>query len=288
MRLPVGVKQVLVPIWNGAHRVAWTAGEYLGAVAFGRFDRCWCCGRFGPKLYRPRAIPRRLRELWGLSPRLARSVARKETLDCAYCGAKLRARRLARVLVASFPTSGPLPRSAREWASRPEARALRIAEINRIEGLHEAIAPLPLLRFSDFGDPATSGVPSEDLSRLSYENESLDVVLTSETLEHVPDLDAAFREIRRVLRPGGLHLFTVPLLPGVARTFARREIGPDGLAVDRHPPISHPGGDWGYPVFTEFGADLPEILARRGFATEVHFGPASEDDVSQVFESRKV
>ena len=49
---------------------------------------------------------------------------------------------------------------------------------------------------------------------------SFDLVLTSETLEHVPDLAAASREIRRVLVPGGRHIFTIPLLPDVPRTFA--------------------------------------------------------------------
>ena len=53
------------------------------------------------------------------------------------------------------------------------------------------------------------------------------------------------------------------------------------------PRICHPGGDWGYPVFTEFGTDLPELLAQAGFETEVQFGPVSEDDLAQVYVCRK-
>ena len=151
---------------------------------------------------------------------------------------------------------------------------------------------LPRLSASDFLDNEApgrivGGDRHEDLSRLTYADESFDLVLTSETLEHVPDLDAALAEIRRVLVPGGFHLFTVPLLPGVPRTYARMSLASDGSLVHHAPPISHPGGDWGYPVFTEFGADLPELLDRAGFDVDVHFGPTTEDDLAQVYATRK-
>src|SRR5262249_51652729 len=147
-------------------------------------------------------------------------------------------------------------RSVVDWARGAEARALRVAEINRIEGLHEALRTLPDLAFSDFTLGAApgevvQGVRSEDLTRLTYPDASFDLVLTSETLEHVPDLGAALAETRRVLVPGGRHLFTIPLLPDVPQTFARSAVRSDGTVERRAPEIRHPGGDAGYPVFTE-------------------------------------
>jgi hypothetical protein len=62
---------------------------------------------------------------------------------------------------------------------------------------------------------------------------------------------------------------------------------PDGTLQHNAPRICHPGGDWGYPVFTEFGADLPGLLQTFGFDVEVHFGPPSEDDLAQVYVCRK-
>jgi SAM-dependent methyltransferase len=243
-------------------------------------------------LYRRWVIPPELERRWGLSPRLAEAFARKETCACARCGARLRVRRLARALLEELPMGRPPARSVAEWVRQPTARTLRVAEINRIDGLHEQLSGLPHLAYSEYLDGATApGGPApvrhEDLTGLSYPDSSFDLVLTSETLEHVPDLSTAIAEVRRVLVPGGLHLFTVPILPGVPKTFARSILRPDGSVEHRATPISHPAGDAGYPVFTEFGADLPEILERAGFEVKVRFGPTTEDDLAQVFVCRK-
>jgi SAM-dependent methyltransferase len=293
--IPPRLKRRLLPAWNGGHRLARRVGEYLGALGHRRVERCVVCGRLAPLLYRRRVIPPRLEELWGLSPRLAEAMARRESCDCACCGAKLRARRLAQVLLQSYPIGMP-PRPARsvaEWVGHPEARALRVAEINRIDGLHDLLGALPDLAASDFTPGAAPGAVvdgrrSEDMTRLTYPDASFDLVLTSETLEHVPDLAAALGEIRRVLVPGGLHLFTVPRLPGVAETYARASVDARGAIVHNATPICHPGGDVGYPVFTEFGADCLDIFRRAGFETTLAFGPATDDDLAQVYVCRKM
>ncbi len=40
-------------------------------------------------------------------------------------------------------------------------------------------------------------------------------------------------------------------------------------------------------MFTEFGSDLPEILRRAGYEVNVYFGPASSDDLAQVYVCRR-
>lgn len=42
-----------------------------------------------------------------------------------------------------------------------------------------------------------------DVERLPYEDEYFDLVIGHAVLHHLPDLDASFREIHRVLKPGG-------------------------------------------------------------------------------------
>ncbi|MFO0957966.1 MAG: methyltransferase domain-containing protein [Isosphaeraceae bacterium] len=288
------LKPWILPIWNGGHQVAWKLGEFADAIGRRRFARCDACGRFGPMLYRRWVVPPKLERMWGLSPREAEALARKESCDCWACGAKLRGRRLARALVDRFPAGDRpgRPKSAREWARTDAARLLQIAEVNRIDGLHEAIAGLPGLAYSDYLEgiePGTvsGGVRCEDLTHLTYQSGRFDAVLSSETLEHVPDLAAALREIRRVLKPGGVHLFTVPVRPGLERSYPRRLYRADGT-IEEIEPLCHPGGDVGYPVVTEFGRDLPAIVEAAGFSVSVRFGPLTEDDLCQVYEARKI
>jgi SAM-dependent methyltransferase len=295
-RFPIsdGLKAGLVSIWNAAHRGGWHTYDYLSAVVRGEWERCAVCGRFGPMLYRRRIIPSRLEEMWGISPALAIAFARKESCNCSHCDASLRGRRVANVLLSLYPVGSP-PAPAHSlacWVEEPAIQSLRIAEINLIDGLHARLVRLPHCSSSDYRPDAvpgsiTDGTRSEDLTRLTYADASFDVALTSETLEHVPDLDSALSEIRRVLVPGGRHIFTIPQLPEVRHTFARSVANRDGSVAECFPRICHPGGDVGYPVFTEFGADLPELLEHAGFECDVRFGPNRSDDVAQVYVARK-
>jgi len=55
-----------------------------------------------------------------------------------------------------------------------------------------------------------SRVLSCDSTALPFAAESFDCVVALDMLEHVEDDEGSMREIRRVLRPGGVFLFTVP------------------------------------------------------------------------------
>lgn len=48
---------------------------------------------------------------------------------------------------------------------------------------------------------------------IAYPDASFDVVVALDVLEHVPDHEAAVREIARVLKPGGIFVATVPAHP---------------------------------------------------------------------------
>ena len=91
----------------------------------------------------------------------------------------------------ALSVAGPPALSLADWVRQPENENLRVAEINRIDGLHSFVETLPFFSGSDFEDDSgNSGgdlpVHSEDLTCLSYAENSFDLILTSETLEHVP------------------------------------------------------------------------------------------------------
>jgi SAM-dependent methyltransferase len=79
-------------------------------------------------------------------------------------------------------------------------------------------------------EPGTlvQGIRCEDLRRLTLPDGSFDLVVTQDVFEHVLQPDRAFSEVARILRPGGAHVFTVPLSRG-SNTFVRAEMTPAGL-----------------------------------------------------------
>lgn len=61
---------------------------------------------------------------------------------------------------------------------------------------------------TDYALPHALGVAD----RLPFRDSSVDAIILSEVLEHVPDLPAAVREVRRVVKPGGLLFISTPFL----------------------------------------------------------------------------
>ena len=110
------------------------------------------------------------------------------------------------------------------------------------------------------------GVRCEDVQRLTYADASFDVITHTEVLEHVPDDSRAFAELRRVLRPGGIMLFTVPLHGGV-RTIERAQLL-HGEVTHLQPPAYHRDplrGGVGILAFRDYGSDIVARLLAAGF-----------------------
>ena len=61
-------------------------------------------------------------------------------------------------------------------------------------------------------------------------------MLSSETLERVPDFRAALAETRRVVRNGGRHIFTLPVV-WTRTTEARARTGGDGEIIHLMPAL---------------------------------------------------
>lgn len=146
---------------------------------------------------------------------------------------------------------------------------------------HEALTPLALLlrgRYARFlgteyaadaaGVAALFPIPAVDVTRSGLPSDSFDVVMTNEVLEHVPDLDAALRDMARILRPGGRAIGTFPLRQQ-EETEIRAVLQPDGMVRHLAPPEYHgnpvdPEG--GSLVFQVPGWDVLARARRAGFA----------------------
>ena len=56
----------------------------------------------------------------------------------------------------------------------------------------------------NLGERENIGYRHEDIQNLSFEDNSFDIVIANAMLYHVPDLDKGLREVRRVLKDGGI------------------------------------------------------------------------------------
>ncbi len=164
---------------------------------------------------------------------------------------------------------------------------LRLAEINNCGALHNHLDKLPGLSYSEYGstDPAIS---SEDLMKLSYEDNCFDIVLTSDVLEHVPDYRQALNEISRVLKPDGFFIFTVPWLSD-RKTIVKAEINGKGMVKLLSKASFH--GDYNlqladYLVFYEFGHDFIQDL-QDIFEVEIYCHNGFGGLVTSVFTCRQ-
>ena len=107
-------------------------------------------------------------------------------------------------------------------------------------------------------DPDT-GFRCENLEELTFLDNTFDLFVTQDVLEHVLNPLAAFREIGRVLKPGGAHIFTAPLV-NKFKPSERRASLLDSGEIHHHKDPNYHGNpvnkaegslvtvDWGYDI----------------------------------------
>jgi len=220
------------------------------------------------------AVIRRIRNAWGLL-RVGQLGARFSA--CPVCGPTLLVR-LARD-----------PISVR--CTRCRASGIHMSIVQVIQGLYPDLSALAVYEMSSRGPlfeylkgragrltsseyfddvaPGESkgGIQCQDVERLTFSGSSFDLCTSTEVFEHVPDDEKGFREIRRVLKPGGKFVFTVPLSDSPV-TVKRAEIV-DGEVRHLLSPEYHGDairGQGRVLVYRDYGRDLVTRLGLCGFA----------------------
>lgn len=203
---------------------------------------CLVCG--SRDLAMADVLPDALIRAWELRADETAYINRQQGLHCRSCSSTLRCMALASAIHRLYGWAGTFA----DFVKSEGARALSVLEINEAGGLASFLDTLP----------ARCRVrhPDVDMQALPLPDQAFDLVVHSDTLEHLLDPRAGLAECRRVLRVGGACAFTVPII--VARlTRSRANLPPSyhGTAAD---------GD-GYLVHTEFGADAWRTVLAAGF-----------------------
>ncbi len=101
---------------------------------------------------------------------------------------------------------------------------------------------------------------NQNLENTTFECEDFDIVITQDVFEHINDPFKAFREIERILKPGGLHIFTVPINP-LVKTVSRIKLE-NGERKAILPEVYHknPIDVNGSLVTYDWGNDICELI----------------------------
>lgn len=180
---------------------------------------------------------------WQLSNEEIAYINRQQGFHCKRCRNNLRAMGLSAAILREFRFNGTLDQFCETYSD------IKILEINTAGNLTTFFKKMLSHRLIEY--------PQFDMLNLDIASASVDLVVHSDTLEHVPNPERALSECFRVLRNNGKCIFTVPII--VDRMTRSR----DGLPPSYHGQSGVPAND--QVVCTEFGADVWQTVLKAGF-----------------------
>lgn len=238
------------------------------------FGRCSVCGNYDRFKHGVVLGPEsEIAVSCGWDKQFTEDINITNTLKCRYCASKFRVRCAAESMLRYF-WKGSVP-SIAEMLNR--LRKGRISagwqalETTSNDGIFTGFRNVNNVVRSEYFDDidrghCRDGVRSEDLQAMTFGDNSFDAVIALDVFEHISDPLKAFTEVKRVLRPSGVGIITVPLDTRIkkTRTIAKMENGKI-THLNRRAYHSDPLRKEGSPVFTEFGLDMLDTLNLLGY-----------------------
>jgi SAM-dependent methyltransferase len=150
---------------------------------------------------------------------IARDSWLRDHYRCSNCGSIPRERALMQAVETYFPNWRTLVVHESSPANR--AANMRLSQ--------ECSQYIPSQFFSDRERGSITGrLRCENLEALTFADESIDLHVTQDVLEHVFHPSKVFSEIARTLKPGGAHIFTVPIVNKHKPSALRARVDDDG------------------------------------------------------------
>lgn len=190
----------------------------------------------------------------------------RDHLLCSGCGSVPRERALFRVIKERFSNYCDL--TIHETSPGNRGASVKLANECRNYSFSQ------FFKDTQLGTVHRSGIRCENLEDLSFDDCTFDLFVSQDVMEHVFNPEKAFREITRVLKPGGAHIFTVPLINKWQPTERWASLCENGEVVYHGKPEYHgnpvdPEGalvtmHWGYDIacFVQNCAATPTIIVQ--------------------------
>lgn len=136
------------------------------------------------------------------------------------------------------------------------------------------------------------GFRNENLEKITFPDNSFDLTITQDVMEHVLNPDRAFAEIARTLKPGGAHLFTLPLYARAETKVRAVETAQGVEYLDEKEFHGNPVDAAGSLVVREWGLDLADFIYRSSGMSTVTYRSVDrkqgiDGEFLEVFVSRK-
>jgi len=204
----------------------------------------------------------------------------RDHLLCMTCGSIPRERALAIVLMRHYPGW----RSLVIHESSPAERGLSLK-------LKRECADYIASQFFKEEPPGKiiNGFRNENLERQTLPNESCDIVISQDVMEHVNEPKAVLEEVGRTLRPGGAYIFTTPTYKERTESERRARYLANGEIEHYAPPEYHgnPIDNAGSLVTFHYGYDFAE-LARKWSSMDVEVVRFSDERQGVIGEFTEV
>lgn len=182
---------------------------------------------------------------WQLECSEVEYINRQQGQACVNCGANLRSIVLAKSIQSFLGTTNCLDsKEAKDLSEK-----ISLLEINEAGTLTNVL--------KGFDDYHFCSYPEVDMHQMPYQDNAFDLVVHSDTLEHIKNPIHALMECKRILKPGGALAYTIPIIVG--RLTRDRQ----GLPASYHGNATDKEQD--YTVQTEFGSDAWTYAMRAGF-----------------------
>lgn len=176
---------------------------------------------------------------WELGAYQYSYINEQQGYHCTKCNSNLRSMTLAAAIMRHFKYGGSFENFVRDQGKWQQSIFLEINECGSL-GQLTLLNNHILLKY-----------PAIDMMKIEFRDESVDYVLHSDTLEHVPNGIQGLMECWRILKPGGALFFTIPILH--ERLTKSRKGLPDSYHGEQS------------LVHREYGADFYTEILRAGF-----------------------
>lgn len=182
---------------------------------------------------------------WKLSQKEVDYINRQQGECCLTCGGNLRSICLAFAILRYFNFDLTFEKFTNKRIWKKQC----VLEINEAGNLTRWLKKTKKYIFGSY--------PEVDMMNMSFPNNYFDLVIHSDTLEHIKDPLLGLRECFRITKPGGAVIFTVPIILGRLTKSCLND-----------PPTYHGSSESmieDLRVHTEFGSDAWCMAIESGF-----------------------